>query len=131
MVSVVALVALGVLVVAVVWVGVRKPADAPRVVRWTALGLLVAEAVVLVPYTVADSGGAASYLLGVPVLAALVAVIAGHVVPAADLVAAIGVTVWGLLLMLGLGVVFLPAGVLLFLGFALNVSRRRASVSSP
>lgn len=131
MIPTVTLTALGVLVVTSVWVGVRKPANATRVVRWIALALLAAEAVVLIPYTVADSGAAASYLLGVPVLGALLAVVAdlvGRAVVMAELIAALVVTAWAVLLMVGFGIIFLPAAVLLFIAFAGDLATRRSAV---
>ena len=133
MIPTVTLAALGVLVVTAIWVGVRRPANSTRVVRWIALALLAAEAVVLIPYTVADSGAAASYLLGVPVLAALLAVVAdltGHAVTTVDFIAATVVTAWAILLMLGLGVVFLPPAVLLIIAFAGDLSKGRSAVEA-
>ncbi|MFG1653336.1 hypothetical protein ACGFIE_25740 [Micromonospora sp. NPDC049275] len=107
-------------VVAVLLVGVvvlvRKPADARRVLRWSALAITLLVAAVLTPYTVDDSGAAAAYLLGVPVVAALLPVLAqriGRLAVVADLTAALIVAGWGLLLGLGIGGAFLPAVVLL------------------
>ncbi|MFG1898118.1 hypothetical protein ACGFIP_29290 [Micromonospora zamorensis] len=108
----------GVLLVGVV-VLVRKPADARRVVRWSALAITVLVAAALTPYTVDDSGAAASYLLGVPVVAATLPVLAqriGRLTVVADVVAALIITAWGLLLGLGIGGAFLPAAVLLVAG---------------
>ncbi|MEU8389378.1 hypothetical protein [Micromonospora sp. NPDC048842] len=105
----------GVLLVGLV-VLVRKPADARSVLRWSALAVTVLVAAVLVPFTVDDSGAAAGYLLGVPVVAALLPVLAqraGRLTIVADLVAALVLTGWGLLLGLGVGVAFLPAVTLL------------------
>jgi hypothetical protein len=133
MIAAVTLAALGVLVLTAIWIGVRRPANATRMARWIAFGLLAAEAAVLAPATVADSGVAASYLLGVPVLAALLAVVAdltGHAVAAADLIAATVVTVWAILLLLGLGVAFLPPAVLLFAAFAADLSKRRSTIAT-
>ncbi|WP_433554035.1 hypothetical protein ACQP08_13310 [Micromonospora zamorensis] len=108
----------GVLLVGVV-VLVRRPADARRMVRWSALVITVLVAVALTPYTVDDSGAAASYLLGVPVVAATLPVLAqriGRLTVVADVVAALIITAWGLLLGLGIGGAFLPAAVLLVAG---------------
>ncbi|MBQ1037229.1 hypothetical protein [Micromonospora sp. C81] len=105
----------GVLLVGVV-VPVRKPVDARRVVRWSALVITVLVAAALTPYTVDDSGAAASYLLGVPVVAATLPVLAqriGRLTVVADVVAALIITAWGLLLGLGIGGAFLPVAVLL------------------
>ncbi|RAO34024.1 hypothetical protein PSN13_02891 [Micromonospora saelicesensis] len=105
----------GVLLVGLV-VLVRKPANTRSVLRWSALAITALVAAVLVPFTVDDSGSAASYLLGVPVVAALLPVLAqwvGRLTVVADLVAALILTGWGLLLGLGIGVAFLPAVILL------------------
>ncbi|MER7589771.1 hypothetical protein ABTW72_19780 [Micromonospora sp. NPDC127501] len=105
----------GVLLVGLV-VLVRKPANTRSVLRWSALAITALVAAVLVPFTVDDSGAAASYLLGVPVVAALLPVLAqwvGRLTVVADLVAALVLTGWGLLLGLGIGVAFLPAVILL------------------
>ncbi|MCG5444035.1 hypothetical protein NIE79_002179 [Micromonospora sp. NIE79] len=105
----------GVLLVGLV-VLVRKPANTRSVLRWSALAITALVAAVLAPFTVDDSGTAASYLLGVPVVAALLPVLAqrvGRLTTVADLVAALVLTGWGLLLGLGIGVAFLPAVILL------------------
>ncbi|WP_112625660.1 hypothetical protein [Micromonospora saelicesensis] len=105
----------GVLLVGLV-VLVRKPANTRSVLRWSALAITALVAAVLAPFTVDDSGSAASYLLGVPVVAALLPVLAqriGRLTVVADLVAALILTGWGLLLGLGIGVAFLPAVLLL------------------
>ncbi|MCG5439865.1 hypothetical protein [Micromonospora foliorum] len=105
----------GVLLVGLV-VLVRKPANTRSVLRWSALAITTLVAAVLAPFTVDDSGTAASYLLGVPVVAALLPVLAqriGRLTVVADLVAALILTGWGLLLGLGIGVAFLPAVILL------------------
>jgi hypothetical protein len=73
-------------------------------------------AAALTPYTVDDSGSAASFLLGVPVVAAVLPVLAqrfGRLGGIVDLVAAVVIGGWGLLLGLGIGGAFLPAAVLL------------------
>ncbi|MEU4555946.1 hypothetical protein [Micromonospora violae] len=105
----------GVLLVGLV-VLVRRPTDTRSVFRWSALAITVLVAASLTPFTVDDSGTAASYLLGVPVAAALLPVLAqrvGRLTLVADLVAALVLTGWGLLLGLGIGVAFLPAVILL------------------
>ncbi|MEV4823301.1 hypothetical protein [Micromonospora sp. NPDC049274] len=123
-------------VVAVLLVGVvvlvRKPADARSVLRWSALGITVLVAAVLTPYTVDDSGAAAAYLLGVPVVAALLPVLAqriGRLAVVADLTAALVVAGWGLLLGLGIGGAFLPAVVLL-LASAVSTGAPRPSTTA-
>ncbi|WP_266243962.1 hypothetical protein [Micromonospora lupini] len=107
-------------IVAVLLVGVvvlvRKPDDARWVLRWSALAITVLVAAALTPYTVDDSGAAAGYLLGVPVVAAVLPVLAqriGRLSLVVDLAAALVITGWGLLLGLGIGGAFLPAVVLL------------------
>ncbi|MBG6066243.1 hypothetical protein [Micromonospora ureilytica] len=105
----------GVLLVGLV-VLVRKPADTRSVLRWSALAITVLVAAALTPFTVDDSGAAATYLLGVPVVTALLPVLAqriGRLALVADLVAALVLTGWGLLLGLGIGGAFLPAVILL------------------
>ncbi|MBQ1018575.1 hypothetical protein KBX71_11975 [Micromonospora sp. D93] len=105
----------GVLLVGLV-VLVRKPADTRSVLRWSALAITVLVAAALTPFTVDDSGTAATYLLGVPVVTALLPVLAqriGRLAVVADLVAALVLTGWGLLLGLGIGGAFLPAVILL------------------
>lgn len=106
---------LGALAIAVVMV-VRRPAVPGRRLRWAALILTALVAVVLAPYTVADSGTAASYLLGVPVLGAALPVAAdgaGRYVTAATVVGASTVGMWAFLLALGIGMAFLPGALLL------------------
>ncbi|MGC4771642.1 hypothetical protein ACLQ25_22085 [Micromonospora sp. DT44] len=105
----------GVLLVGVLVV-VRKPVDARRVLRWSALAITVLVAAALTPFTVDDSGAAASYLLGVPVVAAVLPVLGqrfSRLAGVVDLVAALVIGGWGLLLGLGIGAAFLPAAVLL------------------
>ncbi|WP_433318494.1 hypothetical protein ACQP0U_12350 [Micromonospora sp. CA-269861] len=105
----------GVLLVGLV-VLVRKPADTRSVLRWSALAITVLVAAALTPFTVDDSGAAASFLLGVPVVAVMLPVLAqrvGRLTLVADLVAALVITGWGLLLGLGIGFAFLPAAILL------------------
>jgi len=97
---------------------VTRPEGTHRLLRWAALGLTVAVAAALTPYTISDSGAvAALYLLGVPVLGAGIPVLAGLAdrgVLLAEAVGAIVVFVWSALLSLGgLGVAFLPSALLL------------------
>ncbi|MEU4398180.1 hypothetical protein [Micromonospora orduensis] len=123
----------GVLLVGVV-VLVRRPVDTPRVVRWSALAITVLVAAMLTPFTVDDSGAAASYLLGVPVVAATLPVLAqrfARLARAADLVAALVIAGWGLLLGLGIGGAFLPAAVLLGANAAGAGGSRVAATGQP
>ncbi|MEV1013348.1 MULTISPECIES: hypothetical protein [unclassified Micromonospora] len=119
----------GVLVVGV-GVVVRKPVDARRVLRWSALAITVLVAAALTPFTVDDSGSAASYLLGVPVVAAVLPVLAqrfGRLAGVVDLVAALVIGGWGLLLGLGIGAAFLPATVLLIASAVVGTRPARPS----
>ncbi|MEV6373455.1 hypothetical protein [Micromonospora musae] len=96
---------------------IRRPAGAQRLARLAGLAITVLVAAALTPWTVQDSGPAASFLLGVPVLAALGPVLAERserLAEIADVVAAVVIGSWGLLLALGIGVAFLPV-VLLYL----------------
>ncbi|WP_433114475.1 hypothetical protein [Micromonospora sp. CA-246542] len=119
----------GVLLVGVLVV-VRKPVDARRVLRWSTLAITVLVAAALTPFTVDDSGPAASYLLGVPVVAASLPVLAqrfGRLAGVVDLVAALVIGGWGLLLGLGIGAAFLPAAVLLIASAAVGTRPARPS----
>ena len=124
----------GVLLVGVV-VLIRRPADTRSVLRWSALAITVLVAAVLTPLTVQDSGAAASYLLGVPVVATALPVLAqriGRLSVVADLLAALVVTGWGLLLGLGIGGAFLPAAILLIASaVATGAPRRRGRPPGP
>jgi hypothetical protein len=98
---------------------------ARRVLRWAPFALTVAVVAVLTPYTVADSGAAAGYLLGVPLVAAVLPVLAdlaGRGVLAAEAVGAAVMTVWGLLLALGIGGYFLPLALLLLVAFCVELT---------
>jgi MFS family permease len=76
----------------------------------------------------ADSGeGATAYLLGVPLVAAVVPMIGdrtGRLVLLLDLIGAAVMGAWSLLLALGIGCAFLPSALLLF-GAAITGARRR------
>jgi hypothetical protein len=92
--------------------------------------LTVAVAAALTPYTVSDSGPAGLYLLGIPVLAAAVPVVAdlaGAPRIAADSVGAVFLAAWALLLGLGIGAVFLPGSFLLIAAVIIDVAARRPS----
>ncbi|GLZ62490.1 hypothetical protein [Micromonospora sp. NBRC 107095] len=121
----------GVLLVGLV-VLLRRPADTRSVLRWAALAITVLVAAALTPFTVDDSGAAAGYLLGVPVVAAVLPAFAqrfGRLTVAADLVAALVITGWGLLLGLGIGGAFLPA-VALLLASAVGARAPRPSTTA-
>jgi hypothetical protein len=99
-------------------VAARGGPRARRRVRFVVLAVTVLVAGALTPYTVADSGASAAYLLGVPVLAAAVPVAAdmsGVARNAADATGAVVMTGWALLLALGIGTAFLPGGLLLLI----------------
>ncbi|MBF9130445.1 hypothetical protein I0C86_15975 [Plantactinospora sp. S1510] len=108
--ALVAVLAVGVLV------AIRKPADGQRFVRWSGLGITALVAATLAPFTIEDAGAAASYLLGVPVIAAALPLLAQRLPGRAgfvDLVAGAVIGGWGLLLALGgIGVAFLPPALL-------------------
>jgi hypothetical protein len=104
---------------------IARPADGRRIVRWAGLAIVVVTAGLLAPFTVQDSGSAAVYLLGVPVVAALLPLLAPRIGVAArlaDLLAGVVIGAWGLLLALGIGAAFWPAA-LLYLTSAAVVSR--------
>ena len=99
-------------------VAVRGGSTARRRLRWAVLALTVLIAALLTPYTVADSGAASIYLLGVPIVAAAVPVIAdlaGVARTAADACGGILMTAWAVLLALGIGAAFLPGGLVLMI----------------
>ncbi|MER7443398.1 hypothetical protein [Micromonospora avicenniae] len=121
-----AVVAVGVLLL------IRRPAAASRLVRLTGLVITLLVAAVLTPWTVQDSGAAASYLLGVPVLAATVPMLAGRsarLAGIADLVAAAVICGWGLLLALGIGVAFLPVVPLYVVSAIRSLAPRTSTLS--
>ncbi|MBQ1033314.1 hypothetical protein ACX27O_27550 [Micromonospora sp. SD19] len=121
----------GVLLVGLV-VLLRRPADTRSVLRWSALAITVLVAAALAPFTVDDSGAAAGYLLGVPVVAAVLPVLAqrfGRLTVAADLVAALVITGWGLLLGLGIGGAFLPAVALLLASAVVTRAPRPSTIA--
>ncbi|MGI5153253.1 hypothetical protein ACQEVC_43950 [Plantactinospora sp. CA-294935] len=112
-----AVLAVGVLVL------LGRGGDGQRLVRWSGLVITALVAAILAPLTVEDSGAAAFVLLGVPVIAAALPPLAQRLVPRVagylDLVAAVVIGGWGLLLALGgLGVAFLPSALLLLAGAA-------------
>lgn len=135
MTAVVTMVALVVVFIVTVVFAMRAgPGGTPRVLRWGALAIAVVAAVVLTPYTVGDSGGAAAFLLGVPVVVAAIPVtidlLVGRGVLLASWVGAVAVAIWGLLLALGIGAAFLPAALLLIAAAAAEAGRRRSSGGS-
>jgi hypothetical protein len=103
------------LVVGVV-VLVGKPVEPRPAVRWSALAITVLVSATLTPYTVNDSGAERTFILVVPVVAALLSVLAqrlGRLADVADLMAAVVIIASGLALGLGVGGgAFLPIAVL-------------------
>ncbi|MFC4019887.1 hypothetical protein ACFOW4_18350 [Micromonospora sp. GCM10011542] len=129
-----ALAALTAAALTVVAVAVRRPPSATRWLRRAALVITVLVAGVLTPYTVADSGAAAWYLLGVPVVVAALPVAADQIGIgrlAADVIGALAMTGWALLLGLGIGPALFPSALLMIVVVALDVAhqgRRPASL---
>jgi len=107
---------------------------ASRRLRWAAFGLTLIVVAALTPYTVADSGASSLYLLGVPAVAAAVPLIAdltGVARIAADLCGAAVMIGWAVLLGLGIGSAFLPAGLLLIVLFVIDLAPQRPSATEP
>ncbi len=99
-----------------------------RVLRLLAVAATVGIAIALLPFTVEDSGGAAGYLLGVPVVAAVVpllADLAGRAVTVTTALGALVMLAWGLLLGLGIGLWFAIPALLLGVAAIAGVSSRR------
>lgn len=114
-------------------IALRWPQLGGRRLRQAALAMTVAVAVALAPYTVADSGVWSLYLLGVPVVAAgvpVVADLAGAGRVAADAFGAVVLTGWALLLALGIGAAFLPGALVLVMALTSGLSGER-SPSAP
>ncbi|MEV4412312.1 hypothetical protein [Catellatospora sp. NPDC049609] len=115
------------------WSRHRAAPDAVgRVLRLLALAATAGIAVALLPFTVDDSGAAAAYLLGVPVLAAVcpvVADLAGRAVAVTTTVAALVLLAWGLLLGLGVGLWFLIPALLLGTAVVAGIASRGAAVT--
>ena len=113
-----------------------KNAAAPdvvgRVLRLLAFAATVGIAIALLPFTVEDSGAAATYLLGVPVVAAVSALIADltrRAVAITTTIAALVTLAWGLLLGLGIGLWFVLAALLLAIAAIATISSRRATAT--
>ncbi|GAA1875098.1 hypothetical protein [Asanoa iriomotensis] len=110
----------------------RQPAIG-RLLRLLAFAATIGIAVALLPFTLDDSGAAASYLLGVPVVVAvavLLADLSGRAVGAATTVGALVMLAWGLILGLGIGFWFLIPALLLGAAAIASISSRPAPVSS-
>ncbi|HEY0696972.1 MAG TPA: hypothetical protein VGD43_04105 [Micromonospora sp.] len=103
-----------------------------RVLRLLAFAVTAGIVIALSPFTIADSGASASYLLGVPVAAALGPVVAdltGRAVGITTTIGALVMLVWGLVLGLGIGVWFVLPALLLGMAATAGVSSRRAAVT--
>jgi hypothetical protein len=109
------------------------PAVVGRVLRLLAFAATVGIAVALLPFTVADSGAAAGYLLGVPVVAAVIALVADlthRAVGVTTAVAAVTMLAWGLLLGLGIGLWFTLPALILGMAAVATITSRQATASS-
>ena len=95
--------------------------------RWSALGLAVLVAAVLLVPTWRDSGAVAVLLLGLPAAVCLVAVLTRRTryAGAVSWLAAAAVLGWALLLGLGIGPVFLPVAAVLAVAAARHEPARR------
>ncbi|SCL19717.1 hypothetical protein [Micromonospora inyonensis] len=108
------------------------PRAVGRVLRLLAFAATIGIAAALLPFTVSDSGASASYLLGVPVVAAacpLVADLVGHAVAVTTTAGALVMLAWGLLLGLGIGLWFLLPALLLGAAVLASIPSRRAAVT--
>ena len=100
--------------------------------RWMAFWLTIVVSIALAPVTVADSGMAALYLLGVPVIAAAIPVLAdvtGVARVAADAVGAAGMIGWAWLLALGIGTAFLAGAFLLLTVSVIDLMPKQSSAT--
>ncbi|MFI6821590.1 hypothetical protein ACIBJE_11645 [Micromonospora sp. NPDC050187] len=105
------------------------PGAVGRVLRLLAFAATAGIAIALLPFTVADSGASAGYLLGVPVAAAacpLIADLTGRAVGITTAVGALVMLVWGLILGLGIGLWFILPALLLGMAVVAGISSRRA-----
>jgi hypothetical protein len=128
---------LALLIAVAAFVNLRRTGAAPgaagRTLRLLAFAATVCIVVALLPFTIADSGTAAIYLLGVPVVAAagaLVADLARRAVGISTTIAALVTLAWGLILGLGIGPWFVVPGLLLVMAAVATVSSRHAGVSN-
>jgi hypothetical protein len=103
-----------------------------RVLSLVALAATAGIAIALLPFTVDDSGAAAGYLLGVPVVVAVVVLVAdltGRAVGVTTAAGALVMLAWGLYLGLGIGLWFVIPALLLGAAAIATVPSRRAAVS--
>ncbi len=107
--------------------GGKTPRAVGRTLRLLAFAATAGIAVALSPFTIEDSGAAATYLLGVPMVvaaSALVADIAGRAVGITTVVAALVMLVWALLLGLGIGLWFAIPALILGIAAVATISSR-------
>ncbi|HYN96268.1 MAG TPA: hypothetical protein VES42_20690 [Pilimelia sp.] len=113
-------------------ISIRGGPRASRRLRWAAFGSTLIAIAALTPYTVADSGAASLYLLGVPAVAAAVPLIADLIGVAripADLCGAAVMIGWAVLWGLGIGSAFRPGGVLRIVVLVIELAPRRPSAT--
>lgn len=106
------------------------PGAVGRVLRLLAFAATVGIVVALLPFTVEDSGAAAGYLLGVPLVSAgiaLAADLAHRAVGITTAVAALVMLVWALLLGLGIGLWFTIPALMLGTAAVATISSRHAT----
>ena len=132
----------GVLIASLVLVGVlgalyqRTPAATPwvpRVLRLAALLLTLMIAVVFFGWVWQDSGWFGLLLIGVPVLCCLLAVLAdatGFRTAMLTTLAAVGLLLWSLLTIVGLGLYFLGPAIILAAAAATTWQQERRSHST-
>ncbi|MEU4474994.1 hypothetical protein [Micromonospora sp. NPDC023888] len=127
------LVALFIAAMAFVSLRRRGPASGSvgLVLRLLAIAATAWVVIALLPFTIDDSGAAASYLLGVPVVAAICPLIADlthRAVATTTTVAALVLLVWALLLGLGIGLWFVIPALLLGVAAIATMTSRGATV---
>jgi hypothetical protein len=119
---------LAVLVTAAVLVA-KRPSETRGILRWSSLALTVVVVLLVGPWTVSDSGASALFLLGVPVVAAViptVARLAGRESVVADAIGGMVMAAWGVLLGLGIGAAFIPGALLLLIAAGTGVAARQS-----
>jgi hypothetical protein len=124
--------ALFVAVAGFVYLGRRRPVPhaVGSTLRLLAFAGTLGLAIALLPFTVSDSGAAASYLLGVPVVAALLPLVADLASRAVGITTALGafvMLVWGLLLGLGDGFYFVFSALFLAAAAVASIIPRRGT----
>ena len=115
-----------------IYLGRRRttPHSVGRTLRLLAFAATLGIAIALLPVTVSDSGASASYLLGVPMVAALLPLVADLTGRAVGITTALGALVmlsWGLILGLGNGVYFVLPALLLGAAAVASIVPRRGT----